>query len=78
MLPVAVSVAVAVPIPVGANCTVTLHVLPGPKPSPGHVTAMIVKSADPGSVKFSLPDALPPVLVSVNVSVAVWPTETCP
>src|SRR6266516_2308717 len=47
-LAVAVSVAVTVPMLEGANCTVTVHVLPGPKPSPGgHVTAVIVNSADP-------------------------------
>src|SRR5713226_9325414 len=53
---VAVSVAVTVPVLEGANCTVTLHVLPGPKPIPGHVTAVIVNSADPGSVKVTMPD----------------------
>src|SRR5690348_1800214 len=78
-LAVAVSVAATVPMLEGANCTVTVHVLPGPTPSPGgHVTAVIVNSADPGSVNVTLPDALLPVLASVNVSVAVWPTETCP
>src|SRR5256885_553780 len=63
-LPVAVSVAVTVPRLVGANCTVTMHVMPGPTPSPGHVVAVIVNSADPGNVKVTLPDALPPLLVS--------------
>src|SRR6267154_6050 len=64
--PVAVSVAVTVPRLVGANRTVTMHVMPGPNPSPGQVVAVIVNSADPGSVKVTLPDALPPLLVSVN------------
>ena len=75
---VAVSAAVTVPPVEGANCTVTVHVMPGPKPTPGHLWAVIVNSADPDSAMVVMPDALPPVLASVNVSVAVWPTETCP
>src|SRR6266516_2940800 len=78
-LAVAVSVAVTVPMLEGANCTVTVHVLPGPKPSPGgRVAAVILNSADPDRVKVTLPDALSPVLASVNVLIAVGPTETCP
>src|SRR5207248_11504021 len=74
----AVSVAVTVPPVEGANCTVTVHVMPGPKPIPGHRWAVMVNSTDPDSAMVVLPDALPPVSASVNVSVAVWPTATCP
>jgi len=41
--------------------TVTCHVMPGPTPSPGQVGRGDRDSADPGSVKVTLPDAGPAV-----------------
>lgn len=78
-IPVAVSVAVSLsPLPVGAYWIVTLHDLSGPRLRPVHVSAVVVNAVEPGSVTVIAPEALPPVLLSVNVCNVVVPEAIGP
>src|SRR6516225_9665151 len=78
LLLAAVSVAAGVPVRAGANRTVTVHDVPGPRLVAVQVSAVMVNAADPDSVTVTARLALPPVLASVTVWAAAWPTVTCP
>ena len=75
----AVSVAVSVAVLLaGAYWTVMLQDLPGPRLRPVQVSAVAVNAAEPGSVIVIAPEALSPVLVSVNACVVVVPESIGP
>jgi hypothetical protein len=78
-VPVAASVAVSFsPLLAGAYWTVTLHDMPGPRLRPVQVSAVVLNALAAGSVMVSAPEALPPVLVSLNVCVVVVPEAIGP
>jgi len=76
---IAVSVAVSFSaLLAGAYWTVMLQDLPGPRLRPVQVSAVAVNAAEPGSVIVIAPEALSPVLVSVNACVVVVPESIGP
>jgi hypothetical protein len=78
-LPLAVSVALSLyPLLFGAYSMVSVQDLLGPRLLPLQRSWVIVKAEGPDSVIESLPVALPPQLVSVNVTDFVVPAASVP
>src|SRR4051812_10652147 len=76
--PTAPNVAVTRPTAPGANPTGTVPDLPGPRPGPAQVSAATLKAAAPATETVKAPEALPPLLASVNTRSGLAPTDTRP
>src|SRR6476620_6037299 len=76
--PTAANVAETGPTARGANRTVTVHDLPGPRLVPVQVSAATLKAAEPATETVKAPEALPPLLASVNTRSGLAPIDTRP